>query len=77
MEYVAKGRDVVVTGDFNRQNLPDKLHWRQRVVAHRSVDYVIAIPNPEHKVKVLATGSIHLGLDFHRAEWARLTWEAR
>lgn len=66
-ELHAQGIDSVGTADLNRNPLPGKLHPDAVVVAHRNLDYVIAVPAPGHRVRRGPVRKITLGIDGHKA----------
>lgn len=81
---VARGRNVVVTGDLNRGRGanhcnpawdPSTLHARARVVGGSGIDYVFAVPAQgqrfvyeRHNGNVVR-GNIPLGIDGHKGWW--------
>lgn len=80
-----KGRNVIVTGDFNRPRAenscnpawtPTSLHAGSVVIGGVGIDYVFALPAADYKWVVSKKGdgtpkrgSIGLGIDGHKAHW--------
>lgn len=69
------GVDVVISGDFNRQQpaLPySELHPRAVLAARAHTDYLIAIPAPGRRVVVDQVRKVAIGVDFHVGLIARI-----
>ncbi len=82
-----QGRNVIVTGDFNRLRRktkcnpawdPKSLHPKARVIGGSGLDYIFAVPAPGEKFVVSKRannkpkrGKIHIGIDGHDAYWVR------
>lgn len=82
-----RGHNVIVTGDLNRPRRanncnpawnPTSLHRRARIIGGAGIDYIFAVPSAGHKFVVSRRpngnkmeGSIHLGIDGHKAHWVR------
>lgn len=80
-----RGRNVIVTGDFNRPRSanrcnpgwdPTSLHPRAKIVGGQGIDYIFAVPAAGQRFKVATRpsgskkrGSIQLGIDGHKAHW--------
>ncbi len=81
---MARGRNVVVTGDLNRPRGanrcnpawdPTSLHPRARVVGGSGIDYIFAVPAAgqrfvyERRDGEVLRGTITLGIDGHKGWW--------
>jgi hypothetical protein len=83
----SRGRNVIVTGDFNRPRRatncnpawnPASLHRRARVIGGAGIDYIFAVPAPGYKFVYSRRadgsrkkGRIRLGIDGHKAHWVQ------
>jgi hypothetical protein len=80
-----KGRNVVITGDFNRMRAtsscnpkwdPESVHPAARIIGGAGIDYIFAVPAGDYKFALskkgdgsTKAGEIVLGIDGHKAHW--------
>lgn len=69
-----EGRDVTVTADVNRQGRFAHPH-PAAVLAHvNATDRIYAVPAPGREAVVKGKGALLLGIDFHRAIYANVSY---
>lgn len=70
----AEGRRIVVMADTNRQGRFPDLHPDAVLATVRATDRIWAIPPKGRRVRVKKTGHVPLGIDFHHAIWAAISF---